>query len=79
MPCCTRSPLGLGVGATATVARRIGEGDAHGAAHAAVQAVVLGLAAAVLFGVGGVLAAPHLLKVMGADAGVLAVGTTYAA
>jgi len=70
--------VGLGVGATATVARRIGEGDAQGAAHAAVQAVVLGLATAVLFGVCGVLAAPHLLKIMGADAGVLAVGTTYA-
>ena len=34
--------IGLSVGATAMVARRIGERDADGAARAAVQAVVLG-------------------------------------
>ena len=35
--------MGLGIGATATVARRIGERDADGAAHAAAQAILLGL------------------------------------
>ena len=34
--------MGLGIGATATVARRIGEKDADGAARAAVQAIALG-------------------------------------
>src|SRR6267378_540322 len=33
--------MGLGIGATATVARRIGEKDPEGASHAAAQAVVL--------------------------------------
>src|SRR6185437_5997361 len=37
---------GLGVGATAMVARRIGEHDRDGAAHTAAQAVSLGLLAA---------------------------------
>src|SRR5712671_513301 len=35
--------MGLGMGATATVARRMGERDAEGAAVAAVQAIALGL------------------------------------
>src|SRR6476660_8984317 len=35
--------MGLGVGATATVARRMGEKDPEGAAIAAVQAIALGL------------------------------------
>src|SRR2546427_8009146 len=35
--------IGLGMGATATVARRMGERDADGAAVAAVQAIALGL------------------------------------
>ena len=35
--------MGLGIGATAVVARRIGEKDEEGAAEAAVQAIALGL------------------------------------
>src|SRR5437588_11108544 len=40
--------MGLGIGTTAVVARRIGEKDQDGAANAAVQATVLGIAGAVL-------------------------------
>src|SRR5438034_9720683 len=40
--------MGLSIGATAMVARRIGEGDRNGAARAAVQAIILGLGASVL-------------------------------
>src|SRR5881628_4127986 len=40
--------FGLSIGATAMVARRIGEGDKDGAARAAVQAIILGLCASVL-------------------------------
>ena len=36
--------IGLSVGAAATVARRIGEGDPDGAARAAVQSIIIGLA-----------------------------------
>ncbi|HEX2091478.1 MAG TPA: MATE family efflux transporter [Longimicrobiaceae bacterium] len=69
--------MGLGIGATATVARRIGEGDPDGAARAAVQSVVLGVAAAAVIGVVGVALAPRLLEWMGASPGVVAIGTGY--
>src|SRR5438067_3320739 len=35
--------MGLGIGATAIVARRIGENDPDGAARAGVQAIILGV------------------------------------
>jgi putative MATE family efflux protein len=70
--------MGLAIGATAMVARRTGERDADGAARAAVQAIALGALVAVVLGVGGVIAAPRLLGVMGASSDVLAIGTTYA-
>jgi putative MATE family efflux protein len=63
--------IGLSVGAMATVARRIGEGDADGAARAAVQAIALGLIVAAPLGVFGALYAPHLLSLMGATPAVL--------
>ena len=69
--------IGLSIGATAMVARRVGEKDADGAARAAVQATALGLLVALVLGVGGALAGPRLLALMGADAGVLAIGSGY--
>ena len=63
--------IGLSVGATATVARRIGESDADGAARAAVQAIALGLIVAAPLGVFGALYAPQLLALMGATPAVL--------
>jgi putative MATE family efflux protein len=69
--------MGLSVGATATVARRIGEHDADGAASTAVQAVTLGLIASVLLGVIGALAAPHVLTALGAEPAVVALGSNY--
>ena len=69
--------MGLGVGATATVARRIGEHDPDGAARTAVQAVVIGLFASVLLGTVGVVMAPHVLAWMGAEPAVVALGTNY--
>jgi putative MATE family efflux protein len=70
--------MGLAIGATAMVARRTGERDTDGAARAAVQAIVLGALIALVLGVSGVIAAPHLLGIMGASPSVLATGTTYA-
>ena len=64
--------LGLGMGATATVARRIGERDADGAAIAAVQAILLGLFVAFPLGVFGAVFAGPILAVMGAEPDVLA-------
>jgi putative MATE family efflux protein len=63
---------GLTVGAMATVSRRVGEGDADGAATAAVQAIAIGLAVAVPVGVYAAVFARSLLVVMGATPGVLA-------
>src|SRR5438552_1382447 len=64
--------MGLGIGATATVARRIGEKDSEGGSHAAAQAVVLGIIVAAVLGIAGARAAPTLLRLMGASPGVLA-------
>src|SRR5256885_4033678 len=64
--------MGLGIGATATVARRIGEKDPEGASHAAAQAVILGILIAAVLGIVGAFAAPTLLQAMGASTGVLA-------
>ena len=69
--------LGLSIGVTATVARRIGERDAEGAARAAGQAIIMGLIAALLIGVAGVLLAPYLLALMGASPGVIERGSNY--
>ena len=63
---------GLCIGVTAVVARRIGEGDADGAARAAVQAIALGFAIAIPLGASGVWLAPRILATMGAAPGVIA-------
>ena len=54
--------MGLSMGATATVARRIGERDPDGAARAAVQAIALGLLVAVPLGLVGFWFARPLLR-----------------
>ena len=64
--------MGLGMGATATVARRMGEKDPDGAAIAAVQAIVLGLLVAVPVGLLGFSFARPTLALMGATPDVLA-------
>ena len=69
--------MGLSIGATATVARRIGEGDREAAAHSAAQALLLGVGVSIVLGVAGGLAAPHLLAAMGATPDILATGTNY--
>ena len=70
--------MGLSIGVTAMVARRIGEKNVEGAAEAAVQGIALGIAVAVVIGIVGVSLAPRLLRVMGASASVQAMGATYA-
>lgn len=71
--------IGLGQGATAMVARRIGEGDRDGAAEAAVQAVVVGIITAAVVAVPGYLAAPALLRLMGGSPELVAQGQGYTA
>lgn len=64
--------LGLSIGVTAMVARRIGEHDPDAAARTTVQAIGLGMAIAALIGVVGAAMAPQLLALMGASDDVLA-------
>jgi len=68
---------GLSIGAMAMVARRIGEKDRDAAARAAVQSIVLGLAAAIVLGSIGALFGPRLLAIMGASDDVLRTGSTF--
>jgi putative MATE family efflux protein len=68
---------GLGIGATAMVARRVGERDSEGAAHTAVQAVALGACLSVVIAAVGVSFAPALLELMGGSPEVIREGTPY--
>jgi putative MATE family efflux protein len=69
--------IGLSIGLTAVVARRIGEKDGPGAARAAVQGIALGLGIAAVVAALGILFAPDLLRLMGASTAVQAVGAGY--
>ena len=69
--------IGLSIGAAATVARRIGEKDPEQAALAAVQAIILGVGMAAVIGTVGVVFGPQLIALMGADADVLRIGSTF--
>ncbi len=69
--------MGLSIGATAIVARRIGEHDADGASRAAVQAIALGVVVSAVIGVAGAWHASTLLGLMGASPEVIATGTTF--
>ena len=69
--------IGLSMGATATVARRIGEKDADGAARAAVSSIALGVALAIPIGIVGFLFAPRLLAAMGGSASLVATGAGF--
>jgi putative MATE family efflux protein len=69
--------MGLGIGATAIVARRIGEKDAEGAARAAVQAIVLGIAVAALIATVGLTMSPALLRALGGSDVVQRTGAAY--
>jgi putative MATE family efflux protein len=71
--------MGLSMAATAMVARRIGEKDAHGASVAAVQGLFVGIVASVIIAIIGGAMAPKLLAIMGASNEVIATGGHYAA
>ena len=70
--------MGLSMGTTATVARRIGEGDADAAGLAAWQAILAGLMGAVPVSIAGYFLAPTMLRWMGATEAVEA-GYLYTA
>ena len=70
--------LGLGIGATAVVARRIGEKDDDGAAQAAAQAIALGVIISTVIGVAGWFNAERLLRLMGATPSMIESSLGYA-
>ena len=69
--------IGLSIGATAMVARRIGEQNPDGAARAAVQAIALALIVAIVLAVIGAPLAPKLMALMGGSAWVVEHGSAF--
>jgi putative MATE family efflux protein len=69
--------IGLSMGTTAMVARRVGEGDRHAAAVAAVQAIGLGVLISLPLGALGWLASRPLLRLMGAAPELIDGGSTF--
>jgi putative MATE family efflux protein len=69
--------IGLGMGITAMVSRRIGEKDPHGAAQVTGQSLWVGIALSIGIGVFGVMFARDLLVLMGASDGVIEQGTGF--
>lgn len=70
--------MGLSIGVTATVARRVGERNPEAAGAATVQAMLLGAGLAAVLGIVGFWQAEGLLRLMGADDLVVAAGLGYA-
>lgn len=71
--------VGLGMGVTAMVSRRIGANEREAAARVTGQAIWIGAALSLLIGVTGATYAADLLRLMGATAGVIETGTGFAA
>jgi putative MATE family efflux protein len=69
--------IGLGIGAAAVVARRIGEHDPSRASHAGGQAILLGILVSLPISVIGLVFAPDLLGLLGASGGVRSAGSGY--
>src|SRR5579863_8763751 len=69
--------LGLSMGATAMVARRIGEKDEAAAGLVAVQAIVVGIVVSAITAAIGYFYAADLLRLMGATENVVRLGTGY--
>src|SRR5262245_6192999 len=69
--------MGLSIGATAIVARRVGERDHEGAARAAVQAILLGLIVSAGMAAIGIRYGGALLQMMGESDSVVATGSGF--
>jgi putative MATE family efflux protein len=69
--------IGLSMGTTAMVARRIGEKDPEGAARVAEQSILLGVLISIPIGIVGALFSKQLFRALNAEAGVSAVGGGY--
>lgn len=63
--------IGLSMGVTALVARRVGEKDIPAASVAAVQSLYIGVGISLVISVGGLIFAKDLLALMGASASII--------
>ena len=69
--------MGLAVGATAMIARRVGEKNPAGAARAAAQSILMAVVLSALLGVVGCAGAPRILEFMGASIKVIEEGALF--
>ncbi len=69
--------IGLSTAATAVVARRIGEKDPEGAAHAGAQSLLIALVVTVIISILGIIFAADILRIMGASAIVVKEGAVF--
>ena len=69
--------LGLSMGTTAMVARRIGEKNREQAADTAVQAIIVGVVASIPISLVGIFFAKKMLRMMGGDPWVVDIGYRY--
>ena len=69
--------VGLAVGITAMVARRIGEKDPERASHTAVQAIIIGIILAMPISLLGISKSKNILHMMGASDSVIRIGSGY--
>lgn len=69
--------MGLGVGTTALVSRRVGEKHPRAAAEAAVQAIFTAFIVSLVFSIIGIIYAKDLLRLMGATEETIAMGFQY--
>ena len=70
--------VGLGMGVTAMVSRRIGAGERRAAADVTGQAIWIGAVMSILIGITGVVFAADMLRLMGASSSVIETGTGFA-
>lgn len=69
--------IGLSTAATAVVARRIGEKNPDAAAHAGMQSLLIALLVTTVVSIAGVIFAPDILRIMGAEPDVVKEGTVF--
>jgi len=69
--------IGLSIGATAMVARRVGEKNIDAAAHAGAQAILISLLVTIVISIAGVVYAADILKIMKAAPEVVQQGAVF--
>ncbi len=69
--------IGLSIGATAIIARRVGEKNPELAAQSAAQAIFISLVIAIITAILGVIFSQNILKIMGASNEVIAQGAIF--